>query len=170
MFQKPPSGGFFYGRMEREITADEIVAAARSWIGTRFHYQGRVKKTAHHRGGVDCLGLFMGVARELNLKTKHGFSIADFDRTDYSQPVDAELFSAMLAEHLEPVKMSDIHAGFLLMFKIKNSQQHIGIAGIYNFNPEEYSLIHSYAQARRVVETVLDQKWRDKIVSAYRLV
>ena len=36
---------------------DAIVTCARSWIGTRFHHQGRLKKTQSHKGGVDCLGL-----------------------------------------------------------------------------------------------------------------
>jgi hypothetical protein len=30
-----------------------IVACARSWIGTRFHHQGRLKKADGHKGGVD---------------------------------------------------------------------------------------------------------------------
>ena len=33
-------------------TGDDIVAAARGWLGTCFHHQGRLKRSAVHRGGV----------------------------------------------------------------------------------------------------------------------
>ncbi len=42
---------------------EQIAAASRSWIGTAFHHQGRTKKTTGHKGGVDCLGLLVGVAK-----------------------------------------------------------------------------------------------------------
>ncbi len=41
-------------------TKDEIVAAARGWIGTPYRHQGQVKGV-----GCDCLGLVRGVWRDL---------------------------------------------------------------------------------------------------------
>ena len=61
-----------------------IVAQARTWLGTRFHHQGRLKANAEHKGGVDCLGLIVEVSRELNITDKNGGLLASHDMTDYS--------------------------------------------------------------------------------------
>ncbi len=42
------------------MTADEVVAVARSWLGTPYHHQASVKGA-----GCDCLGLLRGVYFEL---------------------------------------------------------------------------------------------------------
>jgi cell wall-associated NlpC family hydrolase len=46
----------------RRVDPTEIVAAARSWLGTPWRHQGRLKGIA-----VDCGGLIIGVGRELRL-------------------------------------------------------------------------------------------------------
>ena len=40
----------------------DVVAAALAWTDTPFHHQARLKGV-----GVDCVGLVIGVARELGL-------------------------------------------------------------------------------------------------------
>ena len=42
------------------IAREQIVAAARGWVGTPYHHQASVKGA-----GCDCLGLIRGVWREL---------------------------------------------------------------------------------------------------------
>ena len=37
------------------ITPEQIVAQARTWLGTKYHHQGRLKKSAKGPGG--CLSL-----------------------------------------------------------------------------------------------------------------
>ncbi|MBL0320066.1 MAG: hypothetical protein IPP74_12385 [Alphaproteobacteria bacterium] len=41
----------------------KIISQARTWLGTPFHHQARLKGK-----GCDCLGLIVGVADELGLK------------------------------------------------------------------------------------------------------
>ena len=43
--------------------SNTIVTQARTWIGTPFHHQARLKGK-----GCDCLGLIVGVVDELGLK------------------------------------------------------------------------------------------------------
>lgn len=50
----------------------EIVAMARSWLGTPWIHQGRLKSV-----GVDCGGLIIGVGKETGL--------LDFDTQAYSR-------------------------------------------------------------------------------------
>lgn len=47
----------------RSITPEQVVEAARAWIGTPYHHQGATKQA-----GTDCLGLIRGVFFDL-----HGF-------------------------------------------------------------------------------------------------
>ncbi|MDE3017017.1 MAG: hypothetical protein KGI29_08895 [Pseudomonadota bacterium] len=75
-----------------------IVACARGWIGTRFHHQGRLRKTESHRGGVDCLGLLVGIAQELDLRAPDGTRLAVFDKADYPHQPDVKRLYARLAE------------------------------------------------------------------------
>ena len=44
------------------MNRQDVVTAAREWIDTPFHHQARLKGV-----GVDCVGLVIGVARELAL-------------------------------------------------------------------------------------------------------
>jgi cell wall-associated NlpC family hydrolase len=50
-------------------TRDDIVRQARTWIGTPFHHQARLKSK-----GCDCLGLIVGVVDELGLKDTRFFT------------------------------------------------------------------------------------------------
>ncbi|MDE3060454.1 MAG: hypothetical protein KGJ06_05535, partial [Pseudomonadota bacterium] len=104
-----------------------IVASARGWTGTRFHHQGRLKKTASHKGGVDCLGLLAGVAGELNLRDHNGEELAAFDEIDYSHRPDASKLRAKLAELLLRVPVQEISPGDIALLRIDGSPQHLAI-------------------------------------------
>jgi hypothetical protein len=41
------------------LSGNTFIAQARTWIGTPFHHQGRLKGV-----GCDCLGLIVGVAED----------------------------------------------------------------------------------------------------------
>ena len=45
------------------ITKEDVVREAKTWLGTPFHHQGRLKGV-----GVDCAGVIVCVAKELKLK------------------------------------------------------------------------------------------------------
>lgn len=44
------------------ITRNQIISQARTWIGTPFHHQNKLKNV-----GCDCVGLIIEVANELNI-------------------------------------------------------------------------------------------------------
>ena len=46
---------------------DDIIRETRTWIGTRWQHQGRIKQNEQFHGGVDCLGLILEVGNVLNL-------------------------------------------------------------------------------------------------------
>jgi len=144
----------------------DIAAAARGWLGTRFHHQGRLKKTASHKGGVDCLGLLVGIARELDLHTPDNVLLTDFDHTDYTHLPDTDYLGEMLSKLFEEIPIGGIEAGNILLFTIDHRPQHMGVV---SNTGSGLGIIHAFAPARAVVEHALDETWRQRIVAAYQV-
>lgn len=146
--------------------AHPIAESARGWLGTRFSHQGRVKRTDTHGGGVDCLGLLVCVARELKLAGRTGKWLADCDRKDYSRRPETQTLRYELDNQLTPINTENVAEGDVLLLSVDGSAQHLGIVG---FQHGRLTVIHAYAQARRVVEQTLDSHWRGQIAAAYRI-
>ena len=125
------------------------VEIARSWVGTKFHHQGRKKHV-----GVDCIGLIIGMAHEMGLTVE--------DRLDYARQPSGGQLEAALANYLQPC---DLKVGCVALFKIKNEPQHVGIVSDYG---DGFGLIHAYAQSRKVVEHGLDEFWEKRLVACYK--
>ena len=137
-----------------------IITTARGYIGTRFHHQGRLGKTGKHKGGMDCLGLLINVARDLDLRGKNGERMCEFDAQGYSHRPD----TAELRRRLS-ILLNEVHAiqpADIVLFTIDGMPQHMGIA-------TDIGIIHAYAPARAVVEHALDDYWRSKIEAIFRL-
>lgn len=133
---------------------DQVVACARTWIGTRFHHQGRVKNV-----GCDCAGLVIGVAQELGL--------SDFDVTGYARLPDGEYLKALCDKHLSRIPLNAIQPGDVLLMKFAEHPQHLAIVADYAHGGD--SIIHAYAPSKKVVETRLDTTWWLRVVAAYRI-
>jgi NlpC/P60 family putative phage cell wall peptidase len=130
---------------------DLIIAEARSWIGTPFHHQGRVKGA-----GVDCIGLGIGVGKALGLVPPE-FEFTGYRRTPTGRTlIDVMRDSGLVDEVYEP------HPGDILVFKIDQDPQHVA------FLTDSNTLIHSYAQARKVCEARYDSVWRKRYVTAFK--
>lgn len=158
------SSGFFI--MQITDTA-RLVACARGWIGTRFHHQGRQKATASHKGGVDCLGLLVGVARELGLKDRRADAmLSGYDARDYGHIPDGIALQNRLAQLLCPIDKTAIREGDIGLFRFDGNPQHVGIIGEGRAG---LTLIHAYAPARKVVETTLDESWKARLVAVFRV-
>ncbi len=67
-----------------KITQQQIISQARTWLGTKYHHQGRLKKSARGFGGVDCIGLVIGIIDELGIQDGDGNSLVHADETNYS--------------------------------------------------------------------------------------
>lgn len=125
-----------------------IIAAARRCLGTPFHHQGR-----QPRHGIDCIGLIVVALRAIGL-TVH-------DHTNYSRRPDGKSLLAALTEHgAKPV--SKIQPGDILLFRYDNQPQHVALA------TEPDRMIHSFAVAGEVVETIIGDYWRRRLNGIYR--
>jgi len=148
-----------------------IVAEARSWVGTRFHHQGRLKKNSDSNGGCDCLGLIIEITRKFSLNDKYGNQISSLDQTNYSEIPDGTYLREKLSLHLKEKTKNDLAPGDLALFSFFNNSQHLAIIADTAYGNENHlTIIHAYFSANAVCEHFLDNKWRSRLVSVYSLI
>lgn len=131
------------------VTRERFIAEARSWLGTPYQHQGRLKGV-----GVDCIGLLVGVA--------HALGLSSADMRDYGRRPDGRL-RPLLEEHLEAVPTIDAQGGDVVLFAWASVPIHVGILTAADH------VIHAYLPNRMVVESRIDEKMRAQIVSAYHI-
>ena len=157
-----PLAGSRHANPACQVAPEQILACARSWLGTPWRHQGRLKGVA-----VDCGGLILGVGKELGL--------LDFDTRAYGRIPDGQQLRALCEQHLcrkhigglasssAAVGQAIMPADVLLM-RFTRHPQHLAIAGDRG-NP--FSLIHAYADAGACVEHGADARWLGRIVAVY---
>lgn len=129
----------------------DIVKEARSWIGTPWRHQGRLKGVAS-----DCIGVVIGTAKAL------GLTAPEFDIRDYARFPDGKLLRKYLGELMDPVSLSQKQGGDVLLIRPSRIDQHIAILTFEN------SIIHAIDMERGVREHILDRVWAKLVVGAYK--
>ncbi len=130
-------------------SGSDVVRTARTWLGTPYHHQGRLKGV-----GVDCAGLLIGVAHELGL--------SDFDVAGYAPRPDGDSLRRLCDEHMQPIALDTARPGDVLLFRFDAHPGHLGILTAAN------QLIHAYLPRRQVVEHGLDAAWWRQVAAQYR--
>lgn len=129
-----------------------FVAAARRYLGVRWLHQGR-----NRQHGLDCAGLIVAAMDDLR---KPVVDLPAYGREPWRdglrRAVEAT-FGPPLAREPQP--------GDVLLMRFATEPQHLAIVGDYVHGG--LSLIHSYADVRKVVEHRLDDAWRARIVAVY---
>lgn len=97
----------------------EVARAAEEWIGTPVRWQGRIKQV-----GCDCKGLVAGIAEELGLDEAQSFEALT---GDYGKVVDPLRLRAGLRRLFDPVPVSELAAGDVLLIKLGGKAQHLAI-------------------------------------------
>lgn len=132
------------------VTRDQIVATARSYLGVRYHHQGR------NRAGLDCVGLVLAVGWELGLVAH------DYD--GYGPTPDGVMMRGEMGRHMVRIPVAEMRQGDVLLMRFELHPQHVAIVTEL---PEGLAIIHAHSRARRVVEHVIDATWRARTVGAY---
>ncbi|MBV9571439.1 MAG: C40 family peptidase [Alphaproteobacteria bacterium] len=188
LYPSPPEG-------ERE---SQIVAIARSWIGTPYVHQASLKGI-----GCDCLGLLRGIWREL--RGEEPEDVPPYS-LDWAEATGVETFYMALRRHAAEISAKDIGPGDIVLFRMlpHGPAKHCGI--VASFPPPErgrsirradrvgvmlpapendpspdrcairpslfkggnLALIHS-RQNKRVSEEPLSPFWRGKLAFAFRI-
>ena len=140
--------------------SEKIIEEARTWLGTAFCHQGRTKD------GCDCLGLIIGIAKKLQLKSRNGIYLSEFDRLDYQFIPPGDLLSKSLEQQCVPLQYPK--PGAIVLLSFLNNPQHLAIIATQNYNSsEELTIIHAYQTLGMVCEHRFDQKWRRRAVAFY---
>lgn len=138
-------------------TRSDVVATARGWIDTPFHHQARLKGV-----GVDCVGLVIGVARELALVDP------EFDVAGYPRTPDGTSLMHLANLHMQPLSgQSPMYPGDVIVIRFGEDPQHLGILGDYRHGG--LSIIHAASDAGRVIETRLMWSTAMQFVAAFSL-
>jgi len=140
---------------------------ARTWIGTKFHHQGRLKKTCGSCGGCDCIGLLIGVIKELSMEKTIGCNSIDcIDKKDYRRIVTTSALEDNIKQYFQEKNKCFLEVGDIVLFCLKDSKypHHIGVI---NEICGELTLIHAFLDAGYVVEHILDEYWISSIHSVY---
>lgn len=125
-------------------TREQIIAAARAYIGTPFRHQGRVKGR-----GVDCAGLIFCVCQELGVKLPYERYL-NYEPYSINDGVLHEcrfLFKEIGIDQIRPGDIICMHAPRAC---------HVGFVSSL---PPSLSVLHAWAPNRKVVEHVLSAEW-----------
>lgn len=135
------------------ITRTDVVQAARGWLGTPYHHQARLQGV-----GVDCVGLVIGVARELGLVDP------SFDVPAYPRSPDGASLMALADLHMQRIDVP-LQSGQVIVVAFDANPQHLGIVGDYRHGG--HSIIHAAARPGRVIETRLMFSSAMRFVAAF---
>lgn len=133
------------------MTRTKIITTARSYLGTPFHHQGRLKGV-----GVDCIGLIVCVLRDLGIEVNDSF--------DYNGHPDSEFLKHKLREHFNEIDPNAARDGDIFLFHIGRNPQHL--AFVTKTYP--HSIIHTHQGVGKVVETHIGS-WCERISAAFQI-
>ncbi|MDW3221779.1 MAG: peptidase [Paracoccaceae bacterium] len=137
---------------------NQIVAEARTWIGTPYIHQSAVKGA-----GADCLGLLRGIWRSLHGNEPEAVPAYSMD---WSEPQGEERLWDAALRHLQPKDLDVEAPGDVLLFRMRAGgvAKHLGIAGRIG---EQASFIHAYSNYG-VIENSLSFPWRRRVVARFK--
>lgn len=133
-------------------TRADIVAEARSWVGTPFYHQGRAKGLR-----VDCAGLIVEVGRALGFNVPRQTNYGRFPMPQWLKPVLEEYFDRVAAEDVKP---GDFF--YSRDFLIGGAPRHFG------FFTADRTIIHADMRRGKCVEHALTPEERRFLLSYHR--
>lgn len=139
---------------------EELVQAARSYVGVPFRHRGR------DRQGIDCGGLIIAALRDL------GYTPPDFtvygrepDKDGLKQYLDHAIGNGARANARFPIP-GDV---LLMSFNAGHTPQHVALVARHPTSKSgALSIIHSYGEIGKVVEHGYDSAWRSRTRFVYR--
>jgi NlpC/P60 family putative phage cell wall peptidase len=135
----------------------DVVAVARSWIGTPYVHQ------AHARGaGADCLGLIRGIWREIRGEEP---GVVPPYTPDWGEAGGRELLREAARTWLVPKPLGAEEVGDVLLFRMRDGAvaKHLGVQSATGAAAR---FIHAYGGGS-VVESPLSRPWARRIAARF---
>lgn len=133
------------------VTAEMVVAQARSWLGAPWRHQGRSAQ------GIDCAGLVVLVARVLGL--------ADHDVPGYGRHSSGLALVDQFRAAMDPLPLVEAVPGDVLLFADAAYPCHCGFRTERHDTPY---LLHAHVLRRQVIEEPYAGEWPAKARFAFR--
>lgn len=146
----------------RSVKREVVVAAGRRYLDTPFRHQGRLLGV-----GCDCVGIPLMVAGDLGLLDKSGMPLnGDCFRSYSSQPADNYVHD-MCMEHLVYKPVREMLPGDIVSMKVVTAACHTAM--VTEDANGRVCILHAYSGGPgKVVEHLLDEKWRRRIVGCFK--
>jgi len=136
-------------------TRAQVVAEARSWLGTPWVHQHQTKGVA-----VDCAQHLIAVAQAC------GFVSPVLKVQDYGREPNGTILK-LCSEHMDPIRQSDMLPGDVVVVMVEHQPQHLGIVADYLHGG--LSVVHASNSSRKeVIESRLVFMRGFRFVAAYR--
>ena len=140
------------------IAREQIIAAARGWIGTPYHHQASLRGV-----GCDCLGLIRGLWRELLGDEPE--AMPAYTR-DWGDVTGSEPLLAAARRTLTPTPPGLARSGDIIVFRMQAGvAKHAGIV-TEELHDEPARFIHA-VEDFGVVEVALTRWWHRRIAAAF---
>jgi cell wall-associated NlpC family hydrolase len=142
-----------------EQAARDIVAEARSWVGTPYRHQGKTKGRA-----VDCVGLILGVGHSLallDIAPVEWREFASYSRTPNPRKMGTAM--ELFLDRLETPAGEWPGPGVVGWFGWRDEMpMHLAITALFEGRP---TMIHAFSHAERCVEHGFVSEWPGRVVS-----
>lgn len=119
-------------------TRDQVVVAARRWIGVPWRHQGRT------RAGIDCIGLLVLVAADLGLSA--------YDSPGYGREPAGVFLAHLGAAGCQRLPAAAAGDGDIVLMHQSGHACHIGVLATMR---GARSVIHATAEHRQVLEEIV---------------
>lgn len=139
--------------------AARIIAAARKYVGTPWMHQGRVTS-------LDCVGLALAVAEDLQLRDREGNGILRQDYANYARQPRDTFLEDECARRLVTRPLAELAPGMLAILRAPLCHTGIVASVSHNGVPPYLTLIHAHA-VRKIAEHRIDEIWRARIVACF---
>lgn len=139
--------------------ANEVVAAARRWLGTPYAHQCSARGQ-----GTDCLGLLRGVWRDV--VGREPAEIPSYT-ADWSECSSLERLWHAAREHLKEVPVDPNCPGCVVLFRMQRNSVAKHLAILATGPAGMPTIIHAYS-GKGVVETPLTLPWLRRIVAQFQ--
>jgi NlpC/P60 family putative phage cell wall peptidase len=142
-----------------------IIAAARGWIGTPYRHRAALKGV-----GCDCLGLLVGVWRELveggwveGRRNAVPRALPPYT-PDWAEAAARETFAEGLRQYLQEIAPAEARAGDVVLFRWRAHlpAKHAGILAAAD------RIVHAQERAA-VAEVALGPWWRRRMAFAFTI-
>lgn len=138
------------------ITTYDVVAEAKTWLGTKFHHQG------YSKAGADCIGLVCGVALALGIQGAQEWKDGPYHA--YGRPPQPRFLIETADRFLDRADVYDLRLADILVMSFEREPMHFAL--VSSLDP--LYVIHSLYGVGRVVEHRIDANWRGRIRMVYR--